>query len=1160
MPIPLKLRVPLLVRRRQPQGFALVIALSLMAFVLLLLLSITTLVQIESKGAQTQMQRMAAEQAALLSLNLAIGKLQETAGLDQRVTAPAEAAGRTEVGAKQLTGVWRSWEGLNHQENGLPIAPVYASKSVTGDQEIASTNTGRFLGWLVSSTYDSTITPAIDFDSPPVLTEVPDSTVVLVGEGSVGPDSEDREVHVRATEMADGNTAVAWWISGENTKALLTVPEVSSEVIELSQRLASSTEADPNVFDIPEPYQALDEEPDYESQLDLVADRRGLDLLSERTAADPIVSEEYFHDLTAHSRGLLTNTATGGWRRDLSLMSEQWDEMPDSDLPLFTLSPGVETTANKFASLPKGLIYPWSSRFTDPEEVEEDEVASGTASVSSWDSLMDYMNFYKKLEGDEGSVLVDFDPARDNTHISDDYSVHLILARIVWLFAYYANEDSSGVYEPRIVIRPIITLWNPYNVALRIDERYKIINYATVGVVQPLRLKFTLDGNTIGTYNLAQLMAVSSTTKSSQVIRVNTDSANADPIWKPGEVRVFSMAGESLDEDKAKLNVALEPGLRIGSGRILSLPDKLTGSASGEFKAEVVIPDEETQFAVNFDPQDAKSGLYNANYKSIVSSDQLTEMWSDNEITNSGNLGDLAADDSPFLIASYGLRLINAIGDTDNASIESKGVFETSPTSWSVSVSSAEQRNPFDWLFLSVNDWGDSRMPTSDGALIDGSDEPGYIGSGSGSDEGLPRLVVAELPTRPLTSLGQLQHYDHANCNPNPPHFLNPIGNSHASSQIAADAVYSADTALSDAKIVSYDHSYVGNHVLFDDWFVSSIAPEMESWSKTEDRDAKTVYKEFISAETVLPNRAYRPAVILSEAEAVAQSDSLFSDSNADAWHDVASEIEVEGMFNINSTSVSAWTALLRNMYNEDVPELSITENSWDIGLTSGEGQPVSRTTIAGPSNASGNYANILATHKRLSEVQITALAEAIVEQVKLRGPFLSLSEFVNRRLVANTSPELAALAKSGALEAALESLSTLGDVNENPYAEIQKLFGDSSEPGIVFPEAAEGNVAYAFPGWIRQADILRPIAPVISARDDTFVIRAYGESRNRITGGTDAGAWCEAVVQRRADYVDTIDEASVLPSDATLTSEINKRFGRRFSIVSFRWLSPDEV
>ncbi|CAA7070755.1 Unannotated, partial [Lentimonas sp. CC11] len=32
----------------------------------------------------------------------------------------------------------------------------------------------------------------------------------------------------------------------------------------------------------------------------------------------------------------------------------------------------------------------------------------------------------------------------------------------------------------------------------------------------------------------------------------------------------------------------------------------------------------------------------------------------------------------------------------------------------------------------------------------------------------------------------------------------------------------------------------------------------MQAWSKTEARDIKTMYEEFISGETVLPNRAYK--------------------------------------------------------------------------------------------------------------------------------------------------------------------------------------------------------------------------------------------------------------------------------------------------------------
>ena len=61
-------------------GFALVIALSLMAFVLLLLLSITTLTQVEIKTASLQKDKLEAQQNALLGLSTAIGQLQKLAG------------------------------------------------------------------------------------------------------------------------------------------------------------------------------------------------------------------------------------------------------------------------------------------------------------------------------------------------------------------------------------------------------------------------------------------------------------------------------------------------------------------------------------------------------------------------------------------------------------------------------------------------------------------------------------------------------------------------------------------------------------------------------------------------------------------------------------------------------------------------------------------------------------------------------------------------------------------------------------------------------------------------------------------------------------------------------------------------------------------------
>ena len=87
---------------------------------------------------------------------------------------------------------------------------------------------------------------------------------------------------------------------------------------------------------------------------------------------------------------------------------------------------------------------------------------------------------------------------------------------------------------------------------------------------------------------------------------------------------------------------------------------------------------------------------------------------------------------------------------------------------------------------------------------------------------------------------------------------------------------------------------------------------------------------------------------------------------------------------------------------------------------------------------------------------------------------------------------------------------------------------------------------------------MLQQIGPFLSARSDTFLVRTYGENVNPVTGDTHARAWCEAVVQRVPDYLEAADEPSVAP--AALTSATNATFGRQFRVVSFRWLSPEDI
>ncbi|MFN5739247.1 MAG: hypothetical protein ACK47H_11770, partial [Akkermansiaceae bacterium] len=104
-------------------------------------------------------------------------------------------------------------------------------------------------------------------------------------------------------------------------------------------------------------------------------------------------------------------------------------------------------------------------------------------------------------------------------------------------------------------------------------------------------------------------------------------------------------------------------------------------------------------------------------------------------------------------------------------------------------------------------------------------------------------------------------------------------------------------------------------------------------------------------------------------------------------------------------------------------------------------------------------------------------------------------------------------------------------------------------------PEASEGKSAYGLPGWPRQADILRPLAPILSARDDTFTIRAYGDARGA-NGKIIARATCEAIVRRGREFVSSENESDTFIG----LSDTNERFGRRYHIISFRWLNADEI
>jgi hypothetical protein len=113
---------------------------------------------------------------------------------------------------------------------------------------------------------------------------------------------------------------------------------------------------------------------------------------------------------------------------------------------------------------------------------------------------------------------------------------------------------------------------------------------------------------------------------------------------------------------------------------------------------------------------------------------------------------------------------------------------------------------------------------------------------------------------------------------------------------------------------------------------------------------------------------------------------------------------------------------------------------------------------------------------------------------------------------------------------------------------------------------AAIGDTEEGSNSHLSQGDLLEALGATLTVRSDTFKVRAYGESRDK-SGKTLAKAICEAVVQRVPSFVDTreaADKAQAALGDEGRTiaalNEQNRRFGRRFEVVSLRWLGNEEV
>ncbi len=403
------------------------------------------------------------------------------------------------------------------------------------------------------------------------------------------------------------------------------------------------------------------------------------------------------------------------------------------------------------------------------------------------------------------------------------------------------------------------------------------------------------------------------------------------------------------------------------------------------------------------------------------------------------------------------------------------------------------------------------------------------------------------------------------------------IGNSFADPCLPSDGVY----VFHETKVTSdlgsngsifsdfYDHGFIINDALWDRWFCSSVSDMPGARGRVR---ASDTLDSFVKGDQPLPVSRYKLAHT-----SMARDEIVSRIMAEDGWKEIARYLMVEGGFNVNSVSEDAWAAVLQGLAKREL--VSNTDNHLHTVEHRGEDNVLFPrfmvSTADRTMDGSGSGYNMLlgaaflrpsmkmATAwgdvRSLSPDQIRQLAREMVKKVRERGPFLNMADFINRRLDGGTDAAL-----TGALQAAIDATDINRDLMRADFM-VHPLPGDFYS----FPRAEEGSMYTAAPGYLIQSDVLMSLGNILTVRDDTFTVRAYGCVRNSRRAIL-AQAWCEAVVQRTIDYVDpdnTPQDGSYDPANQGTSggnqsrlSEVNRLMGRKMRVVSFRWLDSWDI
>lgn len=1114
------------------------ITITLLAFLVLLLVSLASLTRVETQVASNNQQLSQARQNALMAMNVALGRLQQLAGPDQRVTGTADLiAGRDDT-KKNWTGIW----------------------------DARTATLGNPMGWLVSGTATSGATGVTG-----ALSAATGNTLVdLVGSNSTDTNVAGNKVQaetqpVKATgvpgfdplaEKTVGN--FAYWVGDEGVKAKVSLTDPWETPSQLTKDATGVNDATAAIYRfsgtqrtgvegvgknaaddrVGSAYPAGDST--FKALLSHVLSPGQLPLANPSGATDLAGTvKSRFHDLTASSVSVMTNVTDGGLKKDLTA----WLAKPDSA-----------------SNLPRDTDY----------------VANAATYMPRWSQIRSYAGTL-----DDGTAK---NPVAQNAEALPTTSATAAIAspkQGIYPVISYArigyNVSCAGAGQKfAFHLFPVVTLWNPHNVAIAAHDyemRWDDQDWYNAIVVSKEtatdNVQFSAYGKWKGAYS----------------------EAFATGYFAYG---VVAAANENVGAySKAPLRFKLKaPQIPAGQSLVFTLKDPSAGAAD-EYQ---VTGNNATNVMEPYAPNQSDNSV--VIYGPTMTAADLTSRYF---MINTGGQQQLSLRDyaDPTLVYHWvqnpsSMHYFN--GSPVNASflVESPtlvaapkmyvrmGLFQSQGQNGTLSDPSKWFATNSRWLAL-FNPLAPHALRLGGGKTnsfsyfmdVQGITNPGpTFGNGNrasigpGEDVSAPAgdLVVHEfLKTgTPLFSIAQLQHVNISQMNLYPAY---AIGNSLASVYVPRNkTVYTVGSGPSGNPTGQpqqlpfrnlteiHDLSYVLNRALWDKYFFSTVPASLIATTQ-------------LTADYRLPNS--RHAFHWKDNRTTPTATEL---AELKAPDTASAHLLINGGFNVNSTSVQAWRALLysRNGVATDPANATAYKH------------PYSRyaDAAAGVSNSTPWQG-----YRILSDAQIDNLAAKIVAQVKLRGPFSSLADFINRRLV--NAPDATGL--KGPLQAAIDAvdadsaITTVNRINgRSPFTDrntgtgIDTGISILSAAGNAIPKPADTDVIHAHwigddsdtnadkaytsraafaPGYLSQADLLTSLGPVLTPRSDTFTIRAYGDVQNPSTSAVESRAWCEAVVQRLPEYMETQDAWS-LPVAGT----INEKFGRRFRIVSFRWLTSTDI